>query len=184
MKFLGQMGRKWLSPEVAASEQASEQAALRLRIADEEKRLERLTDLLIDGVIDNDAFQERQRTVKLRLAEMCEQVAAIPDPALIEANHQKFLELMKNLAQLHQNADPDEKRMMVENCFSNRQVVRKYIKLKPYNWLEIDQNGLGVFSGAPERYTDRTSGPKNGSEKSPNEKMAHMYRSLMNVELD
>ena len=172
-----EMYARW-HPEEAIAKEAAGQAALRLRIADEEKRLERLTDLLIDGAIDSDAFKERQRTTKLHLAEMREQLSESRDPALLEYNRKKFLELMKNLVQLHKNADPDEKRMMVENCFSNRHVVRKYVELEPYNWLQVDKSDPDVFSGAPERYKDRTSGDEN-EKKTPLQKMMKMYERMM-----
>ena len=42
-------------------------ASLDLRIADEEKRLERLTDLLLDGTIDNDIYRTRQKAGRMHL---------------------------------------------------------------------------------------------------------------------
>ena len=131
-------------------------AALKLKLADEKSRLVRLTDLFVDGQIDNATFQERQRDVKLRLADIKEQIASCPDPGQIEANRQKFLELMKNLVQLHEIAEPDEKRVLVENCFSNRRVVGRKVELEPYNWLLWDENDSSVPIGAPERDSSRT----------------------------
>ncbi len=140
----------------AISNQAEAIQSLELRIADETKRLKRLTDLLIDGVVDNTAFQNRERDGKLRLAELKEELANLPDPATEEANHMKFLELMKSLAELHVLAEPDEKRVIVQNCFSNRTVIEKDVCLEPYNWLREGQLGSSVCVGAHLRDTSRT----------------------------
>ena len=171
-----QISAQW-HPEKAIAKEEADRTALRLRIADAEKRLERLTDCLIDGTIDGDAFKERQRTTKLHLAEMREQLSESSDPALLEYNRKKFLELMKNLVQLHKYADPDQKRLMIENCFSNRRVIRKYVELEPRNWLQFDNNGLGVFSGALERYRDRTF-RHDDEDLTPLGKMLEMYQRV------
>lgn len=147
------------NPEEEVARFEAEQSALRLQMVDEEKRLERLTDLLVDGTLDNDTYLLRKRTSQMRLAGLREHEAESQDPTKMEKNRRKFLELMKSLVRLHQIAKSDEKRAMVENCFSNRCVVGKNIELEPHNWLRIDENSLGVFSGAPERDTHRTFRP-------------------------
>jgi site-specific DNA recombinase len=143
-------------PEEEAAKIKVEQAALRLLIADDETRLQRLTDLLIDGTIDNDTYQERRRAIQLRLAATRELAAEPQNPSQLEENRRKFLELMKSLVLLHEIARPDEKRVLVENCYSNRRVTGKNVELEPYNWLQIRKNSGGVCYGAPERDANRT----------------------------
>jgi DNA invertase Pin-like site-specific DNA recombinase len=130
--------------------------SLELRIADETTRLNRLTDLLIDGSIDKDAHQLRERDGKLRLAELQEELATLPDPAAETAKHMQFLELMKSLAELYILAEHDEKRVIVENCFSNRTVSPKNVCLEPYDWLQTGKVACPVLVGAHLRGEDRT----------------------------
>jgi len=146
---------KW-SKAQAKSDHTETVKSLELRLADETTRLNRLTDLLIDGVLDNAAFQTRERDGKLRIAELQEELANLPDPAAEAAMHMNFLELMKSLAELQIMAKPDEKRCIVENCFSNRTVSGKEVYLEPYDWLREGKIGRPVLVGAHSRDTPRT----------------------------
>ncbi|WP_424970631.1 recombinase family protein [Dinoroseobacter sp. S76] len=130
--------------------------SLELRVADETTRLARLTDLLIDGTIDKDAYQLRERDGKLRLAELQKELATLPDPAAETAKHMQFLELMKSLAELYILAERDEKRAIVQNCFSNRTVSPKDVCLEPYDWLQRGKIAYPVLVGAHLRDADRT----------------------------
>lgn len=165
-----------INPVTALEEQRT---SLLLRIADETSRLDRMTDLMIDGTLDKATFQEKQNALQFRLAALRESLASLPDPKEIEANRRQFLELMKSLARLHENADQVGKRQLVENCFSNRRVIGKNVLLEPYNWLQEAKNSSYVFSGALDRDTDRT-GKSGGKEKSPLEKLLDMYDQLLN----
>jgi hypothetical protein len=53
-------------------------------------------------------------------------------------------------------AKPVEKRVIVENCFSNRTVVGKTVCLEPYDWLEVGKKRPPVLYGAHYRDTNRT----------------------------
>lgn len=140
-----------------AEEQTSIRTTLRLRIEKEEQRLIRLTDLLLDNVIDAPAYHERKRELELSIAAGKEQLVKLPDPAQIEAQRIAYLELMKNLAGLHIRATDAEKREIVENAFSNRKVSENRVDLEPYDWLRIGEAASSVLCGPPCRYTSRTS---------------------------
>jgi site-specific DNA recombinase len=150
-----QMLARW-EEQAFEDENEAARSAIRLRIADEECRQDRLTDLLIDGTIDKATFHQRQQSLKLRLAELEEQLAEASNFDQVEQDRIKFLELMKSLVLLHENADPVEKRMIVENCFSNRTVVGKNPVLEAYNWLLMGENGDGVPNGGHDRDRNRT----------------------------
>ncbi|MCB1357961.1 MAG: recombinase family protein [Maritimibacter sp.] len=149
------MKRSWVNDH-GAEEQASMRTTLRLRIEKEEQRLTRLTDLLLDSVIDAPAYHERKRELELSIAAGKEQLARLPDPAQIEAGRIAYLELMKNLAGLHIRATDAEKREIVENAFSNRKVSENRVELEPSEWLRIDEAAWPVLCGAPHRDTSRT----------------------------
>ena len=68
----------------------------------------------------------------------------------------QFLELMKSLAELYILAERDEKRVIVQNCFSNRTVSPKNVCLEPYDWLQRGKIACPVLDGAHLRGEDRT----------------------------
>jgi len=109
--------------------------SIKLRIAQAEDRLQRLTDLLIDDAIDRTDHDARKKSLKLELAALREELDETQKTDLTEGNMQKFLELITSVAELHKIAEPDEKRCLVENCFSNRVVSPGGPCLKPDIWL-------------------------------------------------
>ena len=106
-----------------------------LRIAKANERLERLTDLLIDGAIDRAEHDTRKEALKLDLSELEDERAKAAQNDVSEDQLRRFLELTTSLAELHECAEPDEKRYLVENCFSNRTVSPDGPCLEPYSWL-------------------------------------------------
>ncbi len=139
-----------------AEEQARRREALRLNLASEAGRLDRLTNLAIDGTIDPDTFAHKKRDLALSIAAIEEDLAELPDPAEVEADRMAFLELAKSLAQLHIQGTEAEKREIVENAFSNRKVIGRNVELEPYEWLQSGHPAQGVLSGAHCRDTYRT----------------------------
>lgn len=111
--------------------------SLELRIAQCEQRLARLTDLLLDFTITKADHNTRKRKLTLELAALKEELKKTESIGLSDDEMELFLELMKNLAQLHISAEPLEKRWMVENCFSNRTVTGRELCLEPSNWLQV-----------------------------------------------
>ena len=109
--------------------------SLDLRIAKAEERLGRLTDLLLDGAIDQESHRERMASLTRELAELRDARAEAAKADLREGHMARFLELMTNLAELHELLEPNEKRYLLENCFSNRSVSANEPCLEPYSWL-------------------------------------------------
>ncbi|MEW9920376.1 recombinase family protein [Marimonas sp. MJW-29] len=167
-KILSALARLQLTPKQADAlksawaedhceqEQAARRETISLQLASEESRFQRLTDLLIDGAIDQETFQQKKQALALSIKSHRENLAALPDPRQIQQDRMDFLELMKNLTTLHICATPMEKREIVENAFSNRTVVRRNIELKPQHWLQPSDSTQPVLSGTPYRDTSRT----------------------------
>jgi site-specific DNA recombinase len=141
----------WLN----GNEQSEAFDALELRIAQAEARLERLTDLLIDGSLGPDDFNRRKHSLQLEIAELHQSRSDIEQNRLPPEEVAKFLELMKNLAELHRSAKPHEKRQMLEVCFSNRVLIGKNLAVEPANWLTALISGHDGQSGALDRTTSR-----------------------------
>lgn len=134
-------------------------ASLQLRINQARQRLERLTDLLIDGAITQDAHDRRRKSITLELGELTQKLQNENEDSLAASNIEKFLELVTSLSLLYKSAKPAEKRLFVENCFSNRTLARKKLVLEPLNWLHGLKNPLCVSFGDPQRDTSRTFNP-------------------------
>lgn len=123
---------EWLQ----SSERSDILQSLKLRLERVSDRLQRLTDLLLDGAIDNDEHATRKRQLKLDKMQMEEDLEKAQENDLNEEDINQFLELVTNLAGLHICLDPGEKRYLVENCFSNRTVDASKPMIEPYSWLQ------------------------------------------------
>lgn len=108
---------------------------LDLSIEKKQDRLNRLTDLLVDGALDRKDFERRKNALEIELGELESERVETAKNDLPPDKMEKFIELMKNLAELHGSAMPDEKRHLVQNVFSNRTVVEKSVVLEPFDWL-------------------------------------------------
>ena len=106
-----------------------------LRIATLHQRLDRLTDLLLDGALDRAEYDRRKRSLMLELHQLEDEARKHPTGELSEVQIEKYLELLTSLARLHILVNPPEKRCLVENAFSNRTVSEKTVELEPSIWL-------------------------------------------------
>ena len=120
-------------------------------------RLNRLTDVLLDGLIDNVAFNEKrdsllQEQVKLRE----EQVAREARPDLTEGHIHRFLELMKSLYVTYLFASDAEKREIAKLTTSNRSIVGRNVFVEPRDWLRQASHVMGALNGGDYRDSSRT----------------------------
>jgi site-specific DNA recombinase len=143
-----QLAKDWLEWR-DSFDHAEELRSIDLRIAQTRQRMDRLTDLLIDGTIDKDDFEQRKRSLILDLAMMAEERTKATESGPTPEDIQNFLELTRTLSLLYGSATDDEKRDLVENCFSNRTLSRKKLELKPSNWLSELKYSGGVPAGDP-----------------------------------
>jgi site-specific DNA recombinase len=150
-----ELQRKWTA-WIDGDERANQIQYIELRLAETSSRLERLTDLLIDGTISKEDFETRKRGLNTDLARLREERQDATESVHTPQQMEELLERMKSLAALHRNGNPLEKREMVENAFSNRRVVGKNVELEPYSWLEHRDSASGVSYGEQHRHTYRT----------------------------
>lgn len=122
----------WLNSQARADVGQS----ISLRIANAEDRLHRLTDLLLDGVIEREEHAIRKKQLSLELATLKEERKERGKSDLSDDEIETFLELVSNLAELHILLKPDEKRYLLENCFSNLCVSENQPQFEPYSWLK------------------------------------------------
>jgi len=150
-----ELANQW-SVDQCAVDQTAKRDALQQATARDEQRLSRLTDLLIDGAIDADTYHAKKQALELAQKARAEELARAPDPEVIERERMAFLELMKNLAWLHQMGGRSEKREIVENAFSNRVIRGKNIELAPADWLARGPTCMSVLCGGHSRDRSRT----------------------------
>lgn len=131
--------------------------ALNLQIRDDESRLDRLEDLLLDGAFDRDTFFRKQSIIRLRLAELHEEMQKLPELAALLEYQEKLAELRNNLVFLYEMANPAEKRLIVENVWPNRQVVERKLYFKPYSWVLKADFDPALLGGAQDRNRGRTT---------------------------
>lgn len=121
---------------IASDDRSGIQQSIELQITKGNERLNRLTDLLMDDVVDREEYERRKKALLIDLARLEEERQKNLSYHLDAADMEKFIELMKNLAELHMSSKPDERRRMVRNLFSNRTVIRKTVQLEPHDWLQ------------------------------------------------
>ena len=120
-----------------------------------EEKLQRLTDALIERLIDKDAYASRKQNLsleKMRITEAMEKQKMRPDGSKVH----KFLELIKSLSTSYGIGTTEEKRQIVRIATSNRTVSLKYVCVEPDNWLlQVDLAIAGLLGGHS-RDTSRT----------------------------
>lgn len=120
---------------IASDERSGVLRSVEMQIATTNGRLERLTDLLLDGAINRADHDAKKRSLTIELARLQGEKHEAERYHLAADKMQKFVELMNNLTALHDSANPEEKRAMVRNLFSNRTVMPESVELEPYDWI-------------------------------------------------
>ena len=127
-----------------------------LQAAQVEHRLDRLTDMALDNLIEPEAYQAKKRSLMLeqkRVTEMRDEAARnAADPGAVR----RFLELATNLTTLYQSAAKAQKRRIVEWATLNRLASGKSPCFEPSKWLLETQTMLGVLCCAEQRDDSRT----------------------------
>ncbi len=130
--------------------------AIDMQLANVADRLMKLEDAAIDQIIAQDNFLKRKEKLLLEQAKLEKERAKLAqtkqNPHIIRG----FLERLKNLAEHYKNAEPAEKREIVEIATSNRIVDCKKVLVEPANWILATQDALGVLGCADVRATSRT----------------------------
>lgn len=140
-----------------------------VQLAEITQREDRLTDALIDRLIDQDTFAARKKALALERTRIEEMQVAEAKFSWTPEDLQKYLELVKSLKASYEIGVPEEKRRIIDSAFSNRTVDCKNLYLEPSNWLKEAQNLSLTLCGAPDRCTSRTL-----------EQLIHSVRSYKN----
>jgi hypothetical protein len=138
------------------NELANERVGIELQIKDDERRLDRLQDLLLDEKIDVETYDQKKGGLLRRLNNLRDRLAKLPDPDVLQAQQQQLAELQNNLVYLYELANRTEKRTIVENVWPNRMVAGKKPLFEPDSWLVRVECDRSLTDGEPERDRGRT----------------------------
>lgn len=126
-----------------------------LQAAQVEHRLDRLTDMALDNLIEPEAYQKKKQSLMLEQQRLAELQAEVTKNAANPSAVQRFLELATSLAALYQSAAKAQKRRIVEWATLNRLASGKSLYFEPSRWLLDTQNILGVLCCAADRDNTR-----------------------------
>lgn len=152
-----------LARRLEDSAKASTLSALKAQLAQLEAKLERLTDALIDRLIDEDAFQRRRDAIYDERARLRDNITDLEGRRLTRDDIQEFLAHVRNVIETFEKADQSAKREILILVSSNRKLVGKNLEIEPSNWLQRLNNAEGLCQCALEWARTRTE--KEGSNR-------------------
>lgn len=120
-----------------------------------ENRLDRLTDMALDNLIEPDAYQKKKQSLMLEQQRLTELQTEVAKNAANPNAVKRFLELATSLAAFYQSAAKAQKRRIVEWATLNRLASGKSLYFEPSKWLLDTQNILGVLCCAEQRDSTR-----------------------------
>ena len=153
------IARERLPTLLVPNGEGDECSAIRLQRDQVTARMDRLMDMLLDGLIDRDAFQAKKQALLLEQRRLDEQHEQATSNTVTEGALRKFLELATNLALLYQSAAKPEKRRIVEWATSNRTASGKSVCFEPSKWLKGTKAMLDALSCAEQRPNSRILDP-------------------------
>jgi DNA invertase Pin-like site-specific DNA recombinase len=116
-------------------------------------RLDRLTDVYLEGQIDKAAYEERRTTLILERQEARERIAGVSgDPGRQRIVIEKCLELARSPELLYENGSDEEKRRILSVATSNRRVSGKNVEIavpEPFLFLASAQKTACCALSAP-----------------------------------
>jgi site-specific DNA recombinase len=140
-------------------ERAEHRKALDLKLSQIAARRARLTDALIDGLLDRELFEERQAALLSEKRTLEEQLANLDDSGM--TGPQKladFLERLDSAHTLYESGTIDEKRELLAKFTSNWLAAGKNVDFTPLPEVQFVAKRSRNLYGGPYRDRSRTAG--------------------------
>ncbi|WP_411890778.1 recombinase family protein [Yoonia sp. SDW83-1] len=131
-KRLEEQFQNWLK-DASPSDMTS---SIKLRIADVATRLDRLTDLLIDGSIDKASFESRKQNTEFELQALREEERSLVNRKKSEADLVELLDMASDLSGMFGRLISDERRAFLKNCIDAIKVRKGRVRVYPAGWLK------------------------------------------------
>ena len=144
-----------------AAKRDEEKESLQLNLVRTDERLARLTDALLDGLIDQELFEHRKRALLLdrrALRDRLEGLTSAHQMASIKLT--EFLELAKKAPLSYQLGNLYEKRDLVRSITSNLKIDRKNVVIELRKPFAAIKNREKVSDGGPSWGGPRTEPPQ------------------------
>ncbi|KWV93881.1 recombinase family protein [Erythrobacter sp. AP23] len=148
----GEIVGKW-----AASEPDQDgQKASQLELVKLVERKDRLTDALLDRLIEKPEYERRMRRLALEEAQLRDSMANKVTPAKKAERFRRMCERLKSLQTSRELANRMEERQLLEIATANRLIEGQKVMLEPRKWVLETHRAVGVLCGAPASDTERT----------------------------
>jgi hypothetical protein len=139
-------------------EAAERRKALALNLGQVATRRARLTDALIDGLIDRELFEERQAALLAEKRTLEERLANLKDSGMTGAERLgDFLERLDSAYTLYESGTTLEKRELLAEFTSNWRATGKEIDFTVRPEVLLVANRSKSVYGAPQRNSHRTA---------------------------
>ena len=133
--------------------------ALELELQKTSERLSRLADLLLDGVLSEEDYHAKKRSLLERRQALSEKLSLLEaQPAALEQRLRRYLERAIMASLSYEKASPFRKREMVELFTSNREVTPENVVVELRNPFQLLAERHAVCDGEPLRDAPRTRG--------------------------
>lgn len=132
-----------------AQKRAESEAAIRVALGKCDERISRLTDALVDGHLDKDAFAERNGQLLMERRSLRDRLEHVGDqPSRVDIVMENLGRA--NMAQLaYDSANPDEKRKILRELTSDLLAHGKYLEIRLRKTFSAIENWCLIQSGAP-----------------------------------
>ena len=138
-------------------------------------KLSRLTDKLIDDLIDNETFQHKKKEILLEQEKWRQCLQTLANSAGRRDRAEKFFELQKSLISQYANANDEEKREIVQISTSNRTANATSAEFTPSPWLSGVKKTANAMESGHFRDTFRTFGALEAAIEQLEEKDFHRW---------
>lgn len=130
-------------------------AGLSLRIEQAEARLERLTDLLIDGTLDRTAYQTKKESIDRELIGVREEVENLDQGGNSREETEDFLSHASALANFEKIGSEESANAVIKSAVSNIAVSGKDVEIQWSKSFQMLLDLGGMSSSALERHAER-----------------------------
>lgn len=127
--------KRWKSGRVQ-EELVQKRRSLAARIEVEETRLARAADLLIEGALDRQTYNDKKRDAEFALGRLREDLDNLPDPKAMNSARDAYIRKMSRLSSLYKAANLFERRQLIENTFETRLIRPEGVDLELRAWTD------------------------------------------------
>lgn len=127
--------------------------AVDFKLSAVKERLNRLTDIYIEGQIESEIFNQRKQTLLSERLELEGQLRELRhDPTSALARMEQFVELVKAAYLQYESGNPAEKRQMIETALSNRSATGKTLDFTLKSELsQVAKRSVDRYGDPPDR---------------------------------